>query len=103
MDHDDSYMPIEVDFPAKASTVVYTLEGKLDSTHAKADLFHNETTEDDPPPAKRKVKKTVWQNWYLRRGMLWAGGAHESKIKAIEGHGVNGYIGTFPTELEWEE
>lgn len=90
---------------------VYNHQGQwteIDTKDTRPVLFWDKPQFEDPPPPKRKVKKTFWQNWYRDEAQIWAGvvlhKSYEDGKKFNDKDMIgDAYIGTFPTEIEWEE
>ena len=79
-------------------------DGTIDKEDILPTVYHSRPEISDPPPPKRMVKKTVWQNWYRSMFDLWSADAYPTESDAIEAVvDKERYIGTFPTEIEYEE
>jgi hypothetical protein len=67
-------------------------------------LYHSRPVISDPPPPKRRVKKTMWGNFYpsLEPTQLSTGLLYSTEAEAKENAGQYSF-GIFSTTLEYEE
>jgi hypothetical protein len=68
-------------------------------------LYHSRPEITDPPPPKRVVKKTVWACYHIgKNGNIISSNPYDTKQEAADVPAINAtFIGTFPTEIEYEE
>jgi hypothetical protein len=91
------------------TTEFFTFTGRVEETDELPTLYHSRPEITDPSPPKRLVKKTLWQNWYHRildnDDRTWTGGGiwNDKTIGERIANGDKWYIGTFSTEIEYEE
>jgi hypothetical protein len=81
------------------------IDGREWEDDANPLLYHSRPTISDPPPPKRMVKKTVWQNWHHCGNDIYPTGPIYHNLEEAEtcANLISRYIGTYSTTLEYEE
>ena len=86
--------------------VVFYTDGRYNSDDESPLVYHSKPAFCEPPPPKRKVKKTFWINWYEKKsGEIIALGYYHDEETAVGSCIFSSfkYLGAFPTEIEYEE
>jgi hypothetical protein len=89
-------------------TGIFSTTGRAYDDDENPVLYHSRPEITDPPPPKRLVKKTVWQNWYhssYDKRKFYPGTAVGERKEEVTPQSTETvrFIGTFGTEIEYEE